>query len=378
MPPPLPIVLLSVRSTLVQAWKSRARRSVWLTCALAVLTLGALATLLALMTSGDPRGGESAHATQWSSPQASVSEAAALPVRLASGTGTATTAPPLSGTGWLEVALLGLLLLSLLACVLVATRLLRARSMRVAALESSLAEAVAAGQVKSRLVACVSHELRTPLNGILGFAELVGLARSLEEAQGHARVIRSSAEHLNQLVNTLLDLSRIDAGKMELHPERVLLRELMECVIALHTVAAQRKNLDLQLVMAAGTPDGLVTDRTRLTQVLHNLLHNAVKFTDHGRVSCEVQHDGSCWHFTVRDTGIGMDAAQLAQVFERFSNLPLDQAHHAVRGAGLGMALSRELVTLLGGDLRVESHKGSGTVFHLSLGELALPDPPAA
>lgn len=292
-----------------------------------------------------------------------------LPVRLAILT-TPTPSPEAQPLRWLESAVWATLLITLMAGLAHITRLLRDRNALMGALEARRCLADASSQLKSDWVSSVSHEVRTPLNGIMGFAELVGQARSLGEAQEHARVIRASAQHLNEIVSTLLDLSKLEAGHLTLHPERVHLRDMVEDVFALHRVTARQKKLDTQLQIAPDAPDHIVTDRTRLTQVLHNLLHNAVKFTDEGTVGCEIGHDGTRWHFTVRDTGIGMDEDQRAQLFERFNNIPLDTAHHAMQGAGLGMALAREVITLLGGDIRIDSRKGHGTRVHLTLPDL--------
>jgi signal transduction histidine kinase len=283
---------------------------------------------------------------------------------------------------WLESAGWAALLLTLLAGLAHIIRLLRERNAFMGTLEVRRNRADASSRLKSDWVASVSHEVRTPLNGIMGFAELVGQARSLGEAREHARVIHASAQHLNEIASTLLDLSRLEAGQLTVRPERIDLREMVEDVFALHRVTARQKNLDTSLQIASDAPDHIVTDRTRLTQVLHNLLHNAVKFTDQGKVICEIGHDGTRWQLTVQDTGIGMDQAQMAHLFERFNNIPLDTAHHDMQGAGLGMALAREVITLLGGDIHIQSSKGHGTRVHLTLPDLsqearhAQPPPP--
>ncbi|MFM6985561.1 MAG: ATP-binding protein [Hydrogenophaga sp.] len=274
----------------------------------------------------------------------------------------------------LGTALTVALLLALLLYLRHITRLIRERTQLMQSLDSHRRRAESASQMKSRFVSGVSHELRTPLNGILGFAQLVEMADSLEEARRHGQFIHRSAQHLNELVNTLLDLSKIEAGQLQIVPQRVVLRDVLACTFALHQMSASQKGIEARLVFRDGLPEHICTDPTRLRQVLNNLLHNAVKFTETGTVRCKISRHRGQWLITVHDTGIGMDADQIAHIFQRFNNIPIDSPQgQAQQGSGLGLALTQELVTLLKGHIRVLSRKGRGTVVRVQLPDLPLP-----
>jgi signal transduction histidine kinase len=294
------------------------------------------------------------------------------PLQLAIGSASGATVQQLQHIRWFGWALAAIMLIALLAYLQHITRLVRQRNRLMAALDDSRRQAEAANTMKSRFVSSVSHELRTPLNGILGFAQLVDMSTSLAEAKESGQIIYKSAQHLNELVNTILDLSKIEAGQMELRLEQVSVHGLIEPAFALHRITAGQKNLQASLLIAPEVPATLTTDTTRFTQILNNLLNNAIKFTQSGSVRCIVNHLDGWWTITVEDTGIGMDAEQLSRLFDRFGNMHIDNPQaQAAQGAGLGMALTTELVTLLGGTLYVDSEKGRGTKVWL-----VLPDPP--
>lgn len=278
--------------------------------------------------------------------------------------------------GW---ALAAVLLLGLLLYLRNITHLVRERNALMQSFEAATRRAERASQMKSRFVSSVSHELRTPLNGILGFAQLVEMSDSLDEAHRHGQVIHKSAQHLNHLVNTILDLSKIEAGQLELSPEQVPARELIESVFAIHHMSATQKGLTAQLVFAPDLPEHIHTDPTRFRQVLNNLLHNAVKFTPSGRVRCKVTHGRGGWDIAVHDTGIGMTSEQISHIFKRFNNIHVDNAlSHAQQGAGLGMALTYELVSLMGGRIAVVSRKGHSTAVRVKLPDMVVVSPPRA
>lgn len=295
------------------------------------------------------------------------------PLSLAVGSAIGSTERSLQHIRYVGWTVAALLVAALMIYVRHITGLVRQRNELMRTLEDGRRQAVADSQTKSRFISSVSHELRTPLNGILGFAELVEMADSLPDARAHGRIIHQSAAHLSQLVNRILDLSKIEAGQMELRPQRVSVQALLEAVVDLHRLTAVHKGLLVQLRIDRSCPDEIVTDPTRLTQVFNNLLHNAVKFTHEGLVSCEVSREQGRWRFIVQDTGVGMDAQQLNLLFDRFNNVHADPQAEMLQGAGLGMTLVREIVTLMGGEVEVRSTKGQGTIVSFSLPDLPMP-----
>ncbi|NRF67741.1 PAS domain-containing protein [Aquincola sp. S2] len=250
-----------------------------------------------------------------------------------------------------------------------------------AAREVALAEAERLAQLRSDFLAQMSHELRTPLSGILGFAEMLTAESVLTERQERCvRIIQQSGQHLLNLINDLLDMSRIDAGRLELSPTPVRLTEYLHEVSEMIAVKAEQKGLQLERVLAPDLPPALRLDDLRLRQVLLNLLSNAVKFSDSGQVTLRVglagtrqPRNGARLRFEVEDTGIGMSGLQLAKLFQPFEQVAEDRRRQG--GAGLGLAISRQLVRLMGGDIQVDSRLGVGSRFWFEL-ELMRCDPP--
>jgi signal transduction histidine kinase len=221
-----------------------------------------------------------------------------------------------------------------------------------------------ANRAKSTFLACMSHDLRTPLNGILGFAQLLQMDGALDARQMTAvRAIRDSGEHLLALINDILDLAKIEAGKVELVPAEVEPRRLFETAVELIRMkAAQRNGLRVLCELSPGLPTKLNVDERRLRQVVLNLLDNAVKFTDTGHVRLCVEHRSpSRLCVQVEDTGVGMGEEELARIFQPFEQVGGVQRRGA--GTGLGLVISRKFVQLMGGDLQVSSRPGAGTTF---------------
>ncbi|MEO8024266.1 ATP-binding protein [Polaromonas sp.] len=272
--------------------------------------------------------------------------------------------------GWREMFMAALFLLGVNGSAVYGIRNLRLRNRAARQLQENQAKTISANEMKSRFVADISHELRTPLNGILGFSELVSRSSDMQKSIAYGKMINSSARHLHQLVNTMLDLAKIEAGRMEIGVTPCDLCEVCESVRGIHRHAAASKKLTLRVDYAPGLPKTIHTDRIKLMQILNNVLHNAVKFTAQGGVVLQVTQNQStdCWLFRVSDSGPGMSPGQLEHVFERFGHSGFG-ADTGVpeRGSGLGMALSRELVELLGGRIYVASSFGAGTTVEIQL-----------
>ncbi len=231
--------------------------------------------------------------------------------------------------------------------------------------EAALVAAQAAGQAKMRFLANMSHEIRTPLNGILGMAHL--LARSPLDDGQRRRVdsLLHSGRHLLTVVNGVLDFSKVSEGKLELARRPFDLRRTIGEALSLFTARAEIRGIALAMRVAQDVPAWVDGDAGRLTQVLNNLVGNAVKFTERGRIALEVgRMPGSpdCLRFEVRDTGIGIAPADQGRLFEPFRQVD-DSATRRHGGTGLGLAISRELVTLMGGEIGLESRPGEGSVF---------------
>jgi signal transduction histidine kinase len=256
----------------------------------------------------------------------------------------------------------------------VASALLLSQRQVAAEQRAARVEAEEANRLKSEFLASMSHELRTPLNGIIGYAEFLRDGAADDTAKEFAGTIFSSGHHLLQLVNSILDLAKVEAGKMELAVRDEPLAGLVEEARRLHVPAAQTKGLDLSSRLAPGLPEALRCDRTRVLQVLSNLLHNAVKFTARGSIALEVEPLPGGVRFSVRDTGPGIPAERQAAVFEKFrQESAFVTREHG--GTGLGLSLSRQLVELMGGKLSLRSAAGEGSDFFFALPSSG---PPAA
>jgi signal transduction histidine kinase len=236
-------------------------------------------------------------------------------------------------------------------------------------LEARVAErtaaAEAASRAKSDFLARVSHELRTPLNGILGYSEYLCDHAASEAHREHARTIHAAGQHLLQLVNELLDMARIDGGTIRASIRPIPLAPLLREIAGLHAASARGKGLALRLEPAADLPAQIHSDPTRLRQILNNLCHNAVKFTDAGEVVLAAAGDPAAVVFEVRDTGRGIAAERLPLIFEGFRRGANETEPDA--GAGLGLAIAKALTEMLGGRIEAESAPGRGSRFRVRL-----------
>jgi PAS domain S-box-containing protein len=223
---------------------------------------------------------------------------------------------------------------------------------------------------KDRFLANMSHELRTPLNGIIGFTEfLIGEKPGpLQPKQKeYLNDVLSSARHLLMLINDVLDLAKVEAGKMELRPEPFLIREALEEATAVVKTMADLKQITLIVTVDAGLQMATL-DQQKFKQVLYNLLSNAVKFTDQGGnvEVCAKRLDERHFEVQVRDTGIGIRPEDLGRLFTEFEQLDSGTARH-FEGTGLGLALTKKIVELQGGHIRVEAEPGKGSLFTATL-----------
>src|SRR5216110_2582572 len=235
-------------------------------------------------------------------------------------------------------------------------------------LSASNAQLMQASRLKSQFLASMSHELRTPLNSIIGFSKVLlnRLDGDLTERQEtYIRSVHNSGTHLLQLINGILDLSRIEAGKVEMVSEEVDLHELIDECIESSMPLARGKQLKLEKNVPLELPR-LVADRTKVKQILLNLLSNAIKFTTQGRVLVSVQAEPEAVRVRVSDTGIGIRQEDLTRLFEPFQQLDNPVARGA-GGTGLGLAISKKFVELHGGKIWAESRENQGSTFHFTL-----------
>jgi signal transduction histidine kinase/DNA-binding response OmpR family regulator/CHASE3 domain sensor protein len=226
-----------------------------------------------------------------------------------------------------------------------------------------------ASQFKSDFLSNMSHELRTPLNSSLILAKLLADNRAgnlTDEQVKFAQTIYGAGNDLLMLINDILDLSKIESGKMEVHAEPVPLEKLRDGLLRTFEAVARQKQLAFAVSLGEGLPQMIETDAQRLDQVLKNLISNALKFTERGEVSLSVATHGERIEFAVRDTGIGIAPAQQSIIFEAFRQAD-GTTNRKYGGTGLGLSISRELARLLGGDIAVDSEPGRGSTFTLSL-----------
>jgi signal transduction histidine kinase len=228
--------------------------------------------------------------------------------------------------------------------------------------EDARRRAEEANQLKSDFIASISHELRTPLNGILGFAEVLELELEDPATREYAATIGQSGRHLLAVVNDLLDLAKIESGKVELKAVEIPLRKFAQQCFDAHRAHAEGRGLGMDLTFEPGLPEHVVNDEQRVRQVLDNLLNNAIKFTREGSIGMTVSLADGHVCFAVKDSGCGIDSAHLDLIFEKFRQagnfMTRDQG-----GSGLGLAIARELSHLLGGEIDVRSEVGQGSVF---------------
>jgi signal transduction histidine kinase/CheY-like chemotaxis protein len=295
--------------------------------------------------------------------------------------------PPFWQTGWFRYGL-GVLLLGLIFCgVFLRIKIVEAQKRQLKVLvdertrelmesnrqlEQAKEQAEVANQAKSAFLANISHELRTPLNSILGFSQITMKSADLPpQHRNELGIIARSGEHLLTLINQLLDLSKIEAGRMTLNAQNFDLYQLLDEIIDMFHLRADEKHLQFLLERMPDVPQYVRTDKIKLRQVLLNLLSNAFKFTEEGGVALRVgiaddelsnpKSEIRNLKFEIEDTGSGIAPAEMDTLFEAFTQTATGHRYH--EGTGLGLPISRTFVQLMGGDLSVKSAVGRGTLF---------------
>ncbi|MCP4285178.1 MAG: hypothetical protein GY792_12105, partial [Gammaproteobacteria bacterium] len=289
--------------------------------------------------------------------------------------------PPFWRTWWFRISVVALVLGGAVGTLVLRIRTTEAQRRR---LEMQVAErtrelkkardvAQVANRAKSDFLSGMSHELRTPLNGILGYSQILKRSHTMTKSDRKGvAIIQNSGEHLLTLINDLLDLAKIEAGKMELFPDTLHLPTFLENASSIIHSRAEEKDLNFILERHQSLPSGIEADETRLRQVLLNLLGNAIKFTESGQVTLKVslldldpsQADDRSQislRFEVQDTGVGMQPEELQTIFKPYEQV--GEGKKRSKGTGLGLAITRQLVNLMGGDLQADSRPGQGSRF---------------
>lgn len=228
-------------------------------------------------------------------------------------------------------------------------------------------EALQASQAKSRFLSNMSHEFRTPLNGVLGYSDALREELGESPLAQYAAAIHDSGNRLLDLVNAILEVTELEDRRVAVHLEPANIRELVGQAIARHYQPAQAKGLQLECRISDDVPQILVCDERKIQRVLDNLISNAVRYTDQGRVTVEVERSGAQQlTMRIKDTGIGIAASQQNDIFEKFTQAD-DSPRRSQEGAGLGLTIAQRLVTLMGGQLVLQSKQHQGSTFSFTL-----------
>lgn len=247
-----------------------------------------------------------------------------------------------------------------------------------AALQQAKETAEAANRAKSRYVVGLSHELRTPLNAVMGYAQILERDASIPAPRQSAiKVIRRSADHLSGLIDGLLDISKIEAGRLQVYSNEINIQDFLDQIVEMFSLQAQAKGLVFEHERSRALPLYVRTDEKRLRQILVNLLSNAIKFTDVGTIRFDVAYRSQVATFTVSDTGRGISEKDLGRIYEPFQRGEADSIR-PMPGLGLGLTITRLLTNTLGGDISVSSAKDEGSTFQVRLMLSAIDRPSTA
>jgi signal transduction histidine kinase/CheY-like chemotaxis protein len=234
-------------------------------------------------------------------------------------------------------------------------------------LQKAKIAAESANLAKSRYVVGMSHEIRSPLNAIFGYAQLLERDRGVPpQRQDAIRVIRRSAEHLSTLVDGLLDIAKIEAGRLHLNRDRISTNDFLKQIVDMFRIQAKAKGIEFTYERSPHLPPFVFADEKRLRQILINLLSNAVKYTDRGRVTLHHRYRGQVSEFEITDTGIGIPPKDLVRVFEPFERGTMTTSR-AIAGTGLGLTITKLLTEIMGGEVSVDSVPGRGSTFRVRL-----------
>jgi len=232
--------------------------------------------------------------------------------------------------------------------------------------ETSKAEAEFANRAKSAFLANMSHELRTPLNGILGYTQILQRDKTLKSKQHDAiNVIHRSGEYLLTLINDILDLSKIEADRIELYPTDFHFGDFLQSIVEIFEMRVKQKGISFIFEKLSHLPKGVQADEKRLRQIIINLLGNAVKFTQEGGVSFKIGYHNQKIRFQVEDTGVGIEPEEMKGIFQPFKQV--GDRNTRSEGTGLGLSITKKLVELMGGQLQVKSTLGKGSIFWMML-----------
>lgn len=233
-------------------------------------------------------------------------------------------------------------------------------------LRRSMEKAELAALTKTSFLANMSHEIRTPMNSIIGFTEVLLSAEPKKEQIGHLEIIKGSAKSLLRLLNDILNTAKLEKGAVELEINTFSLFKLISELKSIFGLNARKKNLEFEVIRDPNLNEFFIGDSLRVRQILTNLIGNAIKFTDRGKVTFEIKFENPYIHFSIRDTGIGIRADRLEKIFEPFTQADISTTRR-YGGTGLGTTICKQLTDLMKGEIWAESNFGKGSVFHVRL-----------